>query len=49
MIAVYVSVIVLLLIFCAFFAAADTAFTSVNHLRLEKAAKKKKTAKKCSR
>lgn len=45
MIAVYVSAIVLLLIFCAFFAAADTAFTSVNHLRLEKAAKKRKVAK----
>ncbi|MBP5216220.1 MAG: DUF21 domain-containing protein, partial [Bacilli bacterium] len=45
MIAVYVSSIALLLVFCAFFAAADTAFTSVNHLRLEKAAKKRKVAK----
>ncbi len=45
MIAVYSIIIVFLILFCSFFAAADTAFTSVNRLRLEKAAKKKKTAK----
>ncbi|MBO4541534.1 MAG: HlyC/CorC family transporter [Bacilli bacterium] len=45
MIAVYLILIAVLLLTCAFFAAADTAFTSVNRLRLEKAAKKKKVAK----
>ena len=38
-IALYSSIIVLLLLLCAFFASCDTAYTSVNVLRLEKAAK----------
>ena len=45
MIAAYSIIIAILLLVCAFFAGSDTAFTSVNRLRLEKAAKKKKSAK----
>ena len=38
-VAIYISLIILLLLFCAFFAMADTVYTTVNKLRLEKASK----------